>query len=92
MNAGYADEASVLQLTLHGHSVGYLAGLRSGKNILKFSQSYMDNHSRPTLSLITHPSFPYSEKVMSTPWVRHQRLHPTLSNLLPEGSLRTLIS
>lgn len=92
MNTEYADEASLLQLTLHGHIVGYLAGLRSGKNILKFSQSYIANHSRPTLSLITHPSFPYSEKVMSTPWVRHQRLHPTLSNLLPEGSLRTLIS
>ncbi len=29
---------------------------------------------------------------MSEPWVRNQRLHPILSNLLPEGSLRELIT
>lgn len=86
------DEASVLQLTLHGHLVGYLAGLRSGKNILSFVEGYKHNNARPTFSLITHPSFPYSEKVMTSPWVRQQCLHPTLSNLLPEGSLRALIS
>ena len=29
---------------------------------------------------------------MVEPWARNQRLHPTLSNLLPEGSLRELIA
>ncbi len=29
---------------------------------------------------------------MSVPWVKRQRLHPTLSNLLPEGILRELIA
>ena len=29
---------------------------------------------------------------MSKPWVKNQRLHPALSNLLPEGSLRELIT
>jgi len=29
---------------------------------------------------------------MAEPWARNQRLHPTLSNLLPEGSLRELIA
>ena len=29
---------------------------------------------------------------MAAPWVRNQRLHPVLSNLLPEGSLRELIA
>ena len=29
---------------------------------------------------------------MAEPWVRSQRLHPTLSNLLPEGVLRELMA
>lgn len=29
---------------------------------------------------------------MSQPWVKRQRLHPTLSNLLPEGALREFIA
>ncbi len=29
MNIERTDEASVLHLTLHGHTVGYIAGLRS---------------------------------------------------------------
>ena len=29
---------------------------------------------------------------MAEPWARNQRLHPTLSNLLPEGSLREFIA
>lgn len=29
---------------------------------------------------------------MEKPWARHQRLHPILSNLLPEGALRELIA
>ncbi|MEA3362864.1 MAG: type II toxin-antitoxin system HipA family toxin, partial [Thermodesulfobacteriota bacterium] len=34
----------------------------------------------------------HSEKLLSEPWQRNQQLHPTLSNLLPEGSLRELIA
>ena len=45
-----------------------------------------------TFSLITHPSFPNAAKLMAEPWVRHQRLHPVLSNLLPGGALRVLIA
>lgn len=30
--------------------------------------------------------------MMSEPWVTNQRVHPILSNLLPEGSLRELIA
>lgn len=29
---------------------------------------------------------------MAEPWAQNQRLHPVLSNLLPEGSLRELIA
>lgn len=85
-------KATVLKLSLHGQLVGYLAGFQNGKNIFSFSEEFKENLSRPTLSLITHPAFPYVEKLLAEPWVRNQRLHPTLSNLLPEGALRELIT
>ena len=86
------DEIKVLKLSLHGSLVGYLVGFNNGRNVLTFADGFKDNPSRPTFSLITHPDFPHAEKLLSTPWVKNQRLHPTLSNLLPEGALRELIA
>ncbi len=85
-------EVSVLKLTLHGQLIGYLAGFENGRNVLSFTDEFKADSLRPTFSLITHPGFPNSEKLMSQPWAKNQRLHPVLSNLLPEGALRELIS
>ncbi|OQK17490.1 hypothetical protein AU255_06325 [Methyloprofundus sedimenti] len=76
------DEINVLKLTLHGKLVGYLAGFQSGRNVLSFAAEFKDDPFRPTFSLITHPNFPNSVKLMSQPWVNNQRLHPVLSNLV----------
>ena len=92
MSTENGDEVSVLQLTLHGRLVGYLAGFSNGRNVLSFAEEFIGDSGRPTFSLITHPSFPRAEKILSEPWARNQRLHPVLSNLLPEGSLRELIA
>lgn len=92
MSTDTKDEASVLQLTIHGVLVGYLAGFKNGRNVLSIADSFKNNPERPTLSVITHPKFPNAAKLMAEPWVRNQRLHPVLSNLLPEGSLRELIA
>jgi len=86
------DEINVLKLTLHGRLVGYLAGFHNGRNVLSFADEFKEDASRPTFSLITYPGFPHSQKIMAEPWARNQKLHPTLSNLLPEGSLRELIA
>lgn len=86
------EEVNVLKLSLHGRLVGYLAGFQNGRNVLSFADEFKNDPARPTFSLITHPNFPHSEKLMSEPWTRNQRLHPALSNLLPEGSLRELIT
>jgi serine/threonine-protein kinase HipA len=86
------DEVNVLKLTLHGRLVGYLAGFHNGRNVLSFADEFKEDASRPTFSLITYSGFPRSQKIMAEPWARNQRLHPTLSNLLPEGSLRELIA
>lgn len=92
MSTENGDEVNVLQLTLHGKLVGYLAGFNNGRNVLSFADEFTGDPGRPTFSLITHPDFPRSEKILSEPWARNQRLHPVLSNLLPEGSLRELIA
>lgn len=92
MNNHGADEISVLRLTLHESLVGYLVGYQSGRNVLNFADEFRFDANRPTFSLITHPSFPSAEKLMAKPWSRKHKLHPILSNLLPEGSLRELIA
>ena len=87
-----SQDVNVIKLTLHGELVGYLAGYQNGRNVIIFADEFSNNRHRSTFSLITHPAFPHAQKLMSEPWARNQRLHPTLSNLLPEGSLRELIA
>ena len=86
------EEINVLKLNLHGQLIGYLAGFQNGRNVLSFADDFRGDNGRPTFSLITHPNFPNATKVLSAPWVTNQRLHPILSNLLPEGALRELIA
>ena len=92
MKGGAATQVNVLRLSLHSRLVGYLAGFNDGRNILTFADEFRNDPKRPSFSLITHSSFPYADKLMAQPWVRKQRLAPSLSNLLPEGSLRELIA
>jgi len=86
------ERVSVLRLTLHGVTVGFLAGYQGGQNILSFDPAFRDNGRRPTLSLTTHPDFPGARPLLTQPWVTRQRLHPVLSNMLPEGAQREEIA
>ncbi len=92
MSGENTNEVHVLKLTLHDKEVGYLIGYHNGRNCLHFADSFKEDTLRPTYSLITHPNFPRADKLMAQPWVSNIHLHPTLSNLLPEGSLRELIA
>ncbi len=83
-----SETVEVLKLSLHDVTVGYLAGYQGGKNILVFDQEYITNPDRPTFTLSGIADHPASKTLFSAPWVRQQRLHPVLSNLLPEGALR----
>ncbi len=87
-----SNEVRVLKLTLHDTLVGYLAGFQNSHTVLTFDETFSANPIRPTFSLITHPDFPNAEALLAKPWGRNQRLHPTLSNLLPEGALRELLA
>ena len=61
------NEVNVLKFTLHGKLVGYLAGFQNGRNVLSFADEFKHDPLRPTFSLITHPGFPNSKKLMSKP-------------------------
>ena len=87
-----AQELKVIKLSLHNKLVGYLSGYGNGRNVLSFAGDFRNDFLRPTLTLATHADFPRADELMSKPWTRNQRLHPVLSNLLPEGVLRELIS
>jgi len=91
MSKGCHEEANVLQLSINEVLIGYLVGFKNGRNVLSLADTFkIILNAQP--SLITHPNFPNAAKLMAEPWVRNQRLHPILSNLLPEGSLRELIA
>ena len=55
-----SNVVSVLELALHGMTVGYLAGYRDGRNILTFAPEFVSNEARPTLvpSRIESPLVP----------------------------------
>jgi serine/threonine-protein kinase HipA len=86
------DTVSVLELALHGVTVAFLAGYRDGRTILTFAPEFVADEARPTFSLFTHPAFPKVEAILAEPWVKRQKLHPVLSNLLPEGALREYLA
>jgi|TARA_R100000049_G_C1956334_1_gene112249 serine/threonine-protein kinase HipA len=92
MSATPLLEARVLRLSLHGRHVGYLAGFTNGQNVLTFDRAFREDPLRPTFSLTTHSEFPSADKLLSKPWATKQRVHPVLSNLLPEGALRDFIA
>jgi serine/threonine-protein kinase HipA len=82
------DQVEVIRLTLHGRTVGHLAGRENGSNALVFDESFRNDPARPAFTLTTLPAFPRAATLLSQVWARRQRLHPVLSNLLPEGALR----
>jgi serine/threonine-protein kinase HipA len=92
MSTDTIDEVNVLKLSIHGVLIGYLAGFKNGRNVLSIADTFKNDPARPTFSLITHPKFPNAIELMAAPWARNHRLHPVLSNLLPEGALRELIA
>lgn len=81
-----------LKLSLHDRVLGYLSHSSLGRNQLVFTEAYRQDPARPTFTLTTHPNFPGSATLLTEAWSRQQKLHPVLSNLLPEGSLRDYLA
>ncbi|MBI3311823.1 MAG: HipA N-terminal domain-containing protein, partial [Serratia liquefaciens] len=84
------ESVQALALILHDVRIGVLAHYSGGKNILTFDPHYLalPEAIRPlfTLRQRSHPG--YLEQVLTS----SQRLPPVLSNLLPEGALRSWLA
>ena len=85
-----AESAEALQLTLHGQRIGILTHYTGGKNILTFDPEYkaLREPDRPTMTLTQRMDTHYLDRVLAS----SQRVPAVLSNLLPEGALRELLS
>lgn len=85
-----AESVEALQLTLHGQKVGILTHYTGGRNILTFDPEYraLREQDRPTMTLTQRINPDYLDRVLAS----SQRVPAVLSNLLPEGALRELLS
>jgi len=80
---------SVLDVLLHGKEIGTLTLLAGDRSLFAFNQAYIDDASRPTLSL----SFKDSLGGLITDIRPTQtRVTPFFANLLPEGPLRDYLA
>ena len=79
----------VLDVRLHGASIGTLTRVGRDRIIFAFDSSYIDDPGRATLSL----SFkdPFGHLITDIPPTRTWA-HPFFSNLLPEGPLREFLA
>jgi serine/threonine-protein kinase HipA len=83
------DAVSVLEVLLHGQSIGTLTRTAGDASLFAFNSRYIEDEAQPTLGL----SFKTQEGVLRTqlrPY--HIRLMPFFSNLLPEGHLRQYLA
>jgi serine/threonine-protein kinase HipA len=82
-------DVSVLEVRLYGEQIGTLTRLPGDQNLFTFTQAYIDNRTRPTLSL----SFKDALGGLITEVRPTQtRLPPFFANLLPEGTMRDYLA
>jgi serine/threonine-protein kinase HipA len=82
-------DVSVLEVLLHDRKIGTLTWLQGERSIFTFTQDYIDDPNRPTLSL----SFKDDLGELRTDFKPVRlRIEPFFSNLLPEGPLRDYLA
>ena len=82
-------DVTVLNVLLHGKTVGTLTLLSGERILFDFSQGYIDDPDRPTLSLSFKDQI---GELMTDTRPTKTRLPPFFSNLLPEGSMRDYLA
>jgi serine/threonine-protein kinase HipA len=81
--------ADVLDILLHGRRVAQVVGLSDESSVFSLNEDFIADQNRPILSLgLKLPA----GGVGLRPDVRKARIDPFLSNLLPEGTLRTAVA
>jgi serine/threonine-protein kinase HipA len=79
----------VLNVKLYGKTVGTLTHLQGDRTLFSFTDEYIADENRPTLSLGFKDDF--GQLITQLP-VTQTRLLPYFSNLLPEGHLREYLA
>ena len=80
---------NALAVQLHGQQIGVINRLAGDRHLFSFTQEYVDDPNRPTLSL----SFKgRSGGLVTAVRPAGRRVPPFFSNLLPEGHLRTYLA
>jgi serine/threonine-protein kinase HipA len=82
-------DVSVLDVHLYGNPIATLTLVQGDRTLLAFNQSYIDDASRPTLSLSFKDQF---GKLLTAFRPYQTVLPPFFSNLLPEGPLRRYLA
>jgi len=82
-------EVTVLDVFLHGRSIGTLTQLGGDRNLFAFTEDYINDAQRATLSLSFKDSL--GELITDINPTR-TRVAPFFANLLPEGQLRTYLA
>lgn len=82
-------DVAVLDVRLHGQTVGTLTRLPGDRVLFAFADAYIENLERPTLSLSFKDAF---GGLITEARPTQTRLPPFFSNLLPEGALRQYLA
>jgi serine/threonine-protein kinase HipA len=83
------SEVSVLEVFLHEKPIGTLTRVPGDRTLFAFNETYIEDESRPVLGL----SFKDSLGGLITEFAPTQtKVMPFLSNLLPEGHMRTYLA
>lgn len=82
-------DLGVLDVRLHGQSIGTLTRIGRDQIVFGFDRAYIDDRQRPTLSLSFRDPFGglITDIEPTRMWT-----HPFFSNLLPEGPLREYLA
>src|ERR1700730_17499061 len=78
-----------LQVQLHGRQIAIITRLVGDRHLFSFEQEYVDDPTRPTLSLAFKGR---SGGLVTALRPVGRRVPPFFSNLLPEGHLRTYLA
>lgn len=82
-------DVSVLDVLLHGESIGSLTLIQGSRTLFAFNKAYIANPDRSTLSLSFKDQF--GQLLTDLP-PTNTRVPPFFANLLPEGPLRAYLA
>jgi serine/threonine-protein kinase HipA len=82
-------EYDTINILLYGKVIGAITLLPGERNVFSFTEAYIEDKNRPTLSLSFKSA---AGGLIDKPQISRQKLPTFFSNLLPEGALREYLA